>query len=668
MSDIRTILATDCGSTTTKAILIEKQGDEYRLVVRGEAPTTVEAPFDDVTVGVINAVREVEELTGRRILRDGGTSNIEHRTSNVEPGTENAQTPSSLEGGGQEEGEDTARGSHPSPQPSPLRGEGVVGIQIPSTDSVGVDMYLSTSSAGGGLQMTVAGVVKTMSAESAERAALGAGAIIIDVIAVDDGRKEYEKVQRIRELRPDMILVSGGTDGGTVTHLVEIGEMLVSADPKPRLGIGATLPVIYAGNKEAAEAVRQVVGDKVDLKVVDNLRPDIDRENLHPAREAIHELFLQHVMQQAPGYSKLMTWTSAGIMSTPNAVGKIIQTIADKEDINVLAVDIGGATTDVFSVFGGDFTRTVSANLGMSYSICNVLAEAGIQNIRRWVPFEIDEWQLRNQLRNKMIRPTTIPQTLRDLYVEQAVAREALRLAFIHHKSLARELKGVQQTRTISDALSQETSGKTLVNLMDLDMIVGSGGVLSHAPRREQAALMMLDAYQPEAVTMLAVDSIFMMPQLGILSEVMPEAALQVFDRDCLVKLGAAICPVGTGKEGQTACTVAVQGSEFRVQGSGPDGERRTVNAERAVYEIPFGSVKVIPLGVGEKAVVEITPARGFDVGAGKGKPVAKEVEGGVVGLIVDARGRPLNLPSDDDARIRKLREWFTAFGLDTAG
>jgi len=597
MSEVKSILATDCGSTTTKAILIEKQGDEYRLVVRGEAPTTVEAPFDDVTVGVLNAVREVEELVGRSILPDGGMG----------------------------------RGGD---------GEKII---VPSKDGKGVDMYLSTSSAGGGLQMTVAGVVKSMSAESAERAALGAGAIIIDIIAVDDGRKEFEKVQRIRELRPDMILVSGGTDGGTVTHLVEIGEMLVSADPRPRLGIGVKLPVIYAGNKEAAEAVRQVIGDKVDLKVVDNLRPALDHENLFPAREAIHELFLQHVMQQAPGYSKLMTWTSAGIMSTPNAVGKIIQTIADQEKMNVLAVDIGGATTDVFSVFGGVFTRTVSANLGMSYSICNVLAEAGIANIRRWIPFDIDEWTLRNQLRNKMIRPTTIPQTLRDLYVEQAVAREALRLAFIHHKSLARELKGVQQTRTIGDAISQEGTGKTLVHLIDLDMIVGSGGVLSHAPKREQAALMMLDAYQPEGVTMLAVDSIFMMPQLGILSEVMPEAALQVFNRDCLIKLGTAICPVGVCKEGQVACSITFKGE---------------------THEMVFGSIKVLPLGVGEKAQVEINPTRGFDAGAGKGRPHSVEVEGGVAGLIIDARGRPLNLPAEDEKRIGRLKEWLEAFGL----
>ena len=286
----------------------------------------------------------------------------------------------------------------------------------------------------------------------------------------------------------------------------------------------------------------------MDLREVANLRPTLDRENLGPAREAIHDLFLEHVMQQAPGYAKLMTWTSSGIMSTPNAVGKIMETIAAERGINVLGVDIGGATTDVFSVFNGNFVRTVSANLGMSYSICNVLTEAGLPNIARWIPFEADDAYLRNQLRNKMIRPTTIPQTLKDLQIEQAVAREALRLAFDHHKSLARGLKGGQ---TEAGMELDKTTGKTLIDMLKLDMIVGSGGVLSHAPHRAQSALMMLDAYLPEGVTMLAVDSIFMMPQLGVLSTILPEAATQVFERDCLIKLGHAIAPIGTGKDGE---------------------------------------------------------------------------------------------------------------------
>ncbi len=588
-SEARTIIATDCGSTTTKAILIEKQGDEYRLIVRGEAPTTVEAPFDDVTVGVVNAVREIEELTGRKFLANDKVL-----------------------------------------APRDAQGEGA-------------DLYLSTSSAGGGLQMTVAGVVKSMSAESAERAALGAGAIVMDTIAVDDGRKEHQKVERIRALRPDMILMSGGTDGGTVTHLVEMAEMLVSADPKPRLGIGLKLPVIYAGNKEALSPVQQVLKERVELHPVDNIRPTLDLENLGPAREEIHELFLKHVMQQAPGYGKLLTWTSADIMATPNAVGRIIETIARRENINVLAVDIGGATTDVFSVFGGTYNRTVSANLGMSYSICNVLTEAGVENIGRWIPFEIEDAELRNRLRNKMIRPTTIPYTLEDLLIEQAVSREALRLALDHHRNLARELKGVQQERSIGDLFDQRGSGETLVKLLDLNMIVGSGGVLSHAPRREQSALMMIDAYQPEGVTELAVDSIFMMPQLGVLSTVLPEAATQVFDRDCLIRLGTVVAPVGTVKEGELLATIRIDGKEVPLR---------------------MGTMQVIPQGEGEWRDLEIVPARNVNAGAGKGKPHTTRVRGGVAGLILDGRGRPLVLPPDQAARVGKLREWLGAFGL----
>jgi uncharacterized protein (TIGR01319 family) len=588
MAEVRSILATDCGSTTTKAILIEKRGAEYRLVNRGEAPTTVEAPFDDVTIGVLNATRELEDLTGRQLIQDGTILTPQH------------------------------------------------------DEKRGVDLYLSTSSAGGGLQMMVMGVVRQMSAESAQRAALGAGAIIMDVIAIDDGRKDYQKIQRLRELRPDIVLLSGGTDGGTITHLVELAELLIAADPRPRFGT-MNLPVIFAGNKDAREEIRHVLGERFDLRIVDNLRPELDREHLGPAREAIHELFLEHVMQQAPGYSKLMTWTSADIMSTPNAVGKIMVTIAEQRGINILGVDIGGATTDVFSVFGGNYTRTVSANLGMSYSICNVMLEAGIQNIRRWLPFDIEEYEVRNRLRNKMIRPTTIPQTYEDLLLEQAVSREALRLAFIHHKQLARGLKGVQQQRTIGEALDQAETGKTLVQMMALDMIIGSGGVLSHAPKRAQSALMMMDAYQPEGVTMLAVDSIFMMPQLGVLSTVHPEAAAQVFDRDCLIRLGSCVAPVGQGKEGEPCLTIDYNGKSETFR---------------------YGELRVLPLGVGEALQATIKPARGFDVGAGKGRPVEATLEGGVVGIVVDTRGRPLQLPPDDATRRQKLIAWMTALGL----
>ena len=594
---LRSILATDCGSTTTKAILIEYIDGEYRLSFRGEAPTTVEAPFEDVTRGVLNATMEVEELSGRKLID----------------------------------------------------GENII---TPQKDNSGVDIYISTSSAGGGLQMMVAGVVKSMTGESAERAALGAGSIVMDVLASNDGRKPHEKITRIRQLRPDMILLSGGIDGGTTKHVVELAEILAAANPQPRLGQNYKLPVIYAGNKKATSDIKKTLGDLTDLDITENIRPVLEQENLKPSRDKIHDLFMEHVMQQAPGYKKLMSWTDAPIMPTPGAVGALIEMVAEKENISVVGVDIGGATTDIFSVFQKQFNRTVSANLGMSYSICNVLAEAGLENVLRWVPFDIDEKELTNRIGNKMIRPTTVPQSLEELVIEQAIAREALRLSFIQHKEFAVNLKGVQKERTISDAFEQSDSGQSLVNMMELDLIVGSGGVLSHAPRRQQSAKMLIDSFLPEGITALAVDSIFMMPQLGVMANIEKKdlaeqariAALEVFDKDCLIRLGTCIAPVGSVENKKDVLKAEL---EFR------SGEKKEINLD--------GGDLVLVEADYQEISITLTPAKGIDVGAGVNETIKTTIYGGQVGIIFDCRGRPLSLSKEPNKRISELNNWSKA-------
>lgn len=589
--DLNTILATDCGSTTTKAILIEKKDGTYRQTFRGEAPTTVEAPFEDVTRGVLNSMTEVEELSGRKILD----------------------------------------------------GEKVI---TPASENRGVDIYVSTSSAGGGLQMMVAGAVKAMTAESAQRCALGAGAIVMDVLASNDRRMDHEKIERIRQLRPDMILLSGGTDGGTISHVVELAHFISAADPKPRLGQSFNLPLIFAGNKDARNKIKEILGEKTALYIADNLRPVLERENLMPARHKIHDIFLEHVMAQAPGYPKLMGWTHAPIMPTPAAVGIMTEKFARTNKCNVIAVDIGGATTDVFSVFSGVFNRTVSANLGMSYSISNVMAEAGLHNIIRWLPFELEEQEVRNRLKNKMIRPTTIPQSIQSLIVEHAVAREALRLAFAQHCSLAVGLKGVQQERTISDAFEQSSSGKSLIDLMSLNYIIGSGGILAHSPRRSQAMMMMIDAYQPLGITTMAVDSIFMMPHLGVLSQINEKAALDVFYNDCLVRLGTCAAPLGRGKPGEKCM----------------DFELRPEKGSPVSGTLNFGDLIHVPLEGDAK--FKASPAKNFDMGAGPGKSIEAKIEGGMVGVVLDGRGRPLELPKDKDKRRKMLLQWIKVMNL----
>jgi uncharacterized protein (TIGR01319 family) len=592
--EMQFIIATDVGSTTTKARFFHKKDGEWRFLVAGEAPTTVEAPYEDVTLGVQNAVREVEELTGHKLLAPDGS-----------------------------------------------------GMVLPYDGEKGVDLYVTTSSAGGGLQMMVSGLIKSMTAESANRAALGAGAIVMDVIARDDGRQPYQKISRIRSLRPDMILMAGGTDGGASSHVMEIAELIKAAEPKPRLGVAYELPIVYAGNKVLRPQIEKLLEKGFALDMVDNIRPVLEQENTEPARRAVHELFMEHVMSHAPGYTNLMKWTDVDIMPTPAGEGMAMQLIANTYNLNVLGVGLGGATTNVYSVMEGRFVRSVSANLGMSYSVTNVMKEAGIDNIMRWIPFNLDTEEVASRLMNKMIRPTTIPQTLEDLIVEHSVAREALRLGLQHHRTIATRLKGVQIERTISDMFDQAME-ETYVKMMNIDICAGTGGLLSHAPRRIQSMYILTDAWQPEGVTRMFQDSVFMMPHLGVLSTVYRDAAWNVFDKDCLVRLGTNIAAAGTGKLGAHVMTV----------------ELEMPNGEEVKEELGLGDIKLVKLTELEEAKAMITPGKEYDVGAGPGKELEATVSGGVAGVILDARGRPIYLPEEENQRRELLLRWFKAMNL----
>lgn len=604
--ELKTVLVTDCGSTTTKAVLFELKSDGWRQTFRGEAPTTVENPVADVTVGALNAFKELEELSSRKILDENQES-----------------SPFLL-----------------SPKDSPI------------AQNIGIDLYLSTSSAGGGLQMIVTGLVSQMTTQSAERAALGAGAIVLDAISADDGREEHERVERIRHLKPDIVLITGGVDGGDKSHAIEAAEVLLSAAPRPRFGDTLKLPVIFAGNKEAAKEVEQILSSFAQVQCVPNVRPTLEREELDGARHAIHEFFLSHVMSHAPGYSKLLTWTPKPVLPTPSAFGDMVREISKRSKLSVLAVDIGGATTDLFSALLRPeklepiFNRTVSANLGMSYSIANVLVEAGVDNIARWLPFELSDSEIRDRLRNKMIRPTSIPQSLDDLLLEQAVCREALRLSLKHHRSLATGLKGLKKERGIADIFLQRGVNDEMLEMDEIDLVIGSGGALSHAPDRKSAALMMIDAFELSGLTEIAVDSIFMMPHLGVFASVHPEAAHQILMRDCLIKLAHVVAPT-------FPCSLN-KGSLLRLMVD-----------DQPHSELEVGQIKLIELSANQRVKLRIEAiAKGVDLGAGVGVAIEREIIAGQLGIILDGRNRPLLLDRDPKIRRSKQSSWNQALGI----
>ncbi|MGE5579631.1 MAG: glutamate mutase L [Bacillota bacterium] len=585
-------LITDVGSTTSKTVLIGENDGEYRMLARGEHPTTVEAPYDDVTVGVLGSLEILSSHIGHPMASSG--------------------------------------------EPATRRDDSEI-------------KYLSTSSAGGGLQMMVFGVMKNVTAESAKKAALGGGAIILDVMTTDDGRPSFMKLDSIRESRPDMILISGGLDGGNTAFALDIADLLNAAKPRPRFGGSFRIPVVYAGNRDAAPLVVDTLADCFDVKVVDNLRPAFDTEVLEPARSAIHELFMSHVMAHAPGYDRLTSWVDADIMPTPVAVGRIMKELADARRMNIVGMDIGGATTDVFSVFNGTLNRSVSANLGMSYSAGNVMLEAGIDNITRWLPFEMPPEEVADRICTKLINPTTIPGSLIDLQIEQALATEALRLAFLQHRQVAtvppKESPAWRSLLGDGRLVGSSPEARSIVDIGDVDMLVGSGGVLSHAPRRAQAALMMLNAFLPKGVTFLAVDSIFMMPHLGVLSQIQPQIALDVLEKDCFVPLGPVIALEGSVVKGRPVALArckdaAGHWTEVTVQG---------------------GDIGVLPTPGSGEVLVEATSLGGASIDGRT--QVTFRCRAGKVGVIIDARGRPLDLHQDPRRRAEDNERWAEQIG-----
>ncbi|MHC4472447.1 MAG: glutamate mutase L, partial [Planctomycetota bacterium] len=541
------LLIADVGSTTTKAVLFRK--DRGWTFDRSEAPTTVEAPHEDVAIGLRAALRQLGDVTGETLL-DG--------------------------------------------------------------DAPALPLHL-TSSAGGGLAMVVTGLVKRVTSLSAERAALGAGAILLDTIALDDGRVPYKKLAALKSLRPDILLFAGGFDGDALSGPVFLAEIVRQADLRPKLSPEARLPVVYAGNVNARSLVRETLGDRYVFRPVPNLRPESDRENLEPARNEIHALFKEHVMSHAPGYRGIAEGVSTSILPTPSAVSRLLETVTAGSDERVLVVDVGGATTDVYTARRGKVFRTVSANLGMSYSLLNVVDTAGLSAIHELLDFAIDEAELLDRLGNKYLDPTRLPDSAADLTIEWAAAAVAVRHAVIEHLAVMHgaPLSLGEDDLAIRSMMEKrkrvEVSEGTLV-LRGYDLVVGSGGILSHSPR-EAAAMILTAALSPVGAVDLAVDRAFLFPHLGVLTQTDATLAGELYHLLGLTRLGTLLASA----EG-----------EVEARGARADGSEIAGRA-----------------GSGELARIRLEPGETADLsvrGISRRRVTAR---GGSLGILLDARGRP---------------------------
>lgn len=360
---------------------------------------------------------------------------------------------------------------------------------------------LFSSSAGGGLQTVAIGITKSYTATSAYNLALNSGAIVIDTLAFDDGRIPLQRIHCLDNAKPDLILFAGGFEGGAINQLVEIAELINLSKIHPKFET-AKLPIIFAGNSHAQPFVMEVLRDRFFLKTVPNINPREDIENFAPAQNEILNTFINHVMSSAPGYKNLCDRASKPPLPTPLAVENILSLYSRRSNKTIFAFDMGGATTDCFSITNDSAKRTVAANLGMTYSLPYVLQTCGIRQIMSALGRKFSEKEVLNFIGNRYIRPVTVSETEFELKIEEAIAQNIIAEAFRMHQKIKK----------------------------DYDMVIASGGFVAHHPQKHRVKQIIAKALRLSPHTSISIDKSFILPHLGVLSQVDEQLALDLME------------------------------------------------------------------------------------------------------------------------------------------
>lgn len=609
------LLVADVGSVHTRVGLVDRVAGEFRFVGMGISPTTMEPPTTDVMVGVRRAIQQLEARIHRQLLNDEAELVTPERA-----------------------------------------------------DGQGVDAFAAVTSAPLPLRVAIIGLAREVSVASAMCAVRSTYTTIEATLALDDtgGRwlstnaastnpnkpgphnKNYQSralgdsnvapatdpavlaAEALARVDCEVIVLVGGIDGGATSALYELANLVaaITASREP-----STRPiVIFAGNRDARSQVAAQMGDMATLRIVDNVHPALERENPTPLARELETLYTERKLARLPGLGKVNNWAKAPVIQTAQAFERVVRFLSRARESNVIGADIGATSTVVVSARGAgsrdgaQFTRGVNSELGMGYSLGRMLQRIGSQPFLDWLPLESTEEEFKTNYLNQALRPGTIPATREEARYLHSAARQALATA-------ARDAR---------------------IEGREADWILLTGGMFSFNSDYGALALVALDALQPQGVMRLAVDTTGLAPAFGALAALDAHAAANVISRDAFVPLGTVVAPESLregarsgGHEGQVDLHVRLQ-----TPGSG-----------EISLEVNHGTLEVIPLAPGQKAQVQIRTAKGVELRNARNGLFEGEVEGGVLGLVIDARGRPLALPEDPERRRAKVQQWYWDVG-----
>lgn len=377
---------------------------------------------------------------------------------------------------------------------------------------------LATSSAAGGLKMTVHGLVYDMTAKAAKEAALGAGANIHMVTA---GKLRRTDIKKILEIKPNIIMIAGGVDYGEVETALYNAELIA--------GLDLEVPVLYAGNVQNHEEIKLIFDDagKMDyLYIVDNVYPKIDLLNVEPARKVIQDIFEAHIIH-APGMEHIREMVSGSIIPTPGAVMEASKLLKNAIG-DLMTVDVGGATTDIHSVTEGSeevlrvlispepfAKRTVEGDLGVFVNMRNIVELIGFEKLCNQLA--LSEEEMLDLIENHV----PIPKTPLQIKFVERLTKEAISISANRHAGGFRTMFGGSGKKTYAE-------GKDLTSIK---YIVGTGGACTRLPHREELLReitnnLLGDKLLPNKEAEILIDNDYIMASLGVLSKEHPDSAL----------------------------------------------------------------------------------------------------------------------------------------------
>lgn len=560
------ILAADFGSVTTRVVLIDIVDGVYRLVAQGEGRTTIGYPVDDVTVGLRRVLNTITEQTGRKFTHSDDALIIPEQS-----------------------------------------------------DRAGVDHFVATASAGRVMRAVLVGLIPGVTLSSAQQAVMRSYVEVVATLHLSDGRDEQGRLNAILLNQPDLIFVAGGTEGGNkgaMLEMMNVVRLAIDLIETPRRPI-----VIYAGNRDLVPDIRQRFEDLPNLLVAGNVRPGLNDERPDLAAHQLEQAFDWHKEHQGGGFQNIASMSSTGVLPTAQSYATLVRYFAAERKANVLAVDMGSSTAFVVSAVNGLVDTTISTDFGLGYSAPGLLSGADDETFRRWLPFPMHQRERNNYGLNKALRPATIPNNRRDLYIEQAMLRAGIQTL------LARARKAWPDVPAEGP-------------LPPINLIIAGGKALTQTGDPVYDAMLILDAVQPAGVTEILADTSGIAPALGATASVVPRAVVQLLQTDALQPLGTVIAPVGQPTPGKTAMTLKLTDE----------------NGATFQRDIEGGQFVQLPLPRGSTLELRIRLAGGWTLN-GKSR-LKQSVSGGAAGLIIDTRGRPLMPSADVAERARQIVHW----------